>query len=191
MTPNKIYYINFNKLSLFIQLLIFIFISISIGEILDILFEIINGEDVFKLDFNDYSIREKIFEVVFLAPLIETVLIQFLLIELFLYVFSRLKNNERNSLSVLLSGLVFGILHQYNISYMIAASILGWFFGSIYIFYKINGKMRPFFAVLIVHSIHNLVTLLKDYTLWTTSLHYYHLWRQQIPSLMEELVSNI
>lgn len=165
MIPYKTYYIRFTKLSLLIQLLIFTFISISIGEFLDILFEIINGEDVFKLDFVDYSVQKVFFEVVVLVPIIETVLIQFLLIELFLHVFSRLTIKKRNSLSVLLSGLIFGILHLYNISYMIAGSILGCFFGGIYIFYKINGKIRPFFAVFIVHAAHNLVTILKDYTL--------------------------
>lgn len=162
MKLNKIYLI-FSRLNVIIQLLIFTLISLLASETLFLIFQLINKEDVFKLDFSEYTKFEMFFEAVFLAPLIETVIFQFILIELFLYGFSKLPNTRKYVLSVLLSGTFFGILHLYNTSYMIATAILGWIFGSIYIFYKINQKIKPFFAVFIIHSFDNLITLFIDH----------------------------
>ena len=149
---------NFNILT---QLLLFTILLLLVGEALESLFLIIYKKDIFKIDFGNSSIGYIFFEVVFLAPLIETFFIQFLLLEFFLFILFKFKRSF--FFSILLSGLVFGILHQYNVAYMIALTILGWIFGFIYIFYKINKKINPFLGVLITHTLYNVIILLKDY----------------------------
>jgi len=158
-------YLKFIELNLLIQLPILISINLLVGEVLDIIFELINKEDVLKLDFSSYTVFEIVLETVFLAPIIETIIFQFLFIEIFLYLFSKLTIKNKKGIIVFLSGILFGVLHLYNISYMISTAIFGWIYGSIYFFYKVNGKINPFLAVLIIHAFDNLFTLLMDYTL--------------------------
>lgn len=153
---------NFNVL---IQLFLFTLLLFLVGEVLESLFIAIYKKDISKIDFGNSSIECVFFEVVFLAPLLETFLIQFLLLEFLLLIFSKLK--EGFFFSILISGLIFGILHQYNVAYMIALTILGWIFGFIYSFYKINKRINPFLGVLITHTLYNLIILLKDYNTFT------------------------
>lgn len=67
---NRIYvaqktFSKFFILSTFIQLFLFFFASFIIAEILDFVFERINGEDVFILNFSNYNVQEIFLEVVF------------------------------------------------------------------------------------------------------------------------------
>lgn len=154
----------FKKFNVVIQLLIFTVILLLIGEVLEWVFEVILGNNNFsKIDFGDSSIEYIFFETVILAPLIETFFIQFLLIEFLRVLFNGLSINYL--LAVLISGLVFGVIHHYNTAYMISLTILGWVFGYIYVFYKKNRKIYPFLAVLITHMLYNLTIVLKDYIL--------------------------
>ncbi|WP_158851209.1 CPBP family intramembrane glutamic endopeptidase [Algibacter sp. L1A34] len=157
-------FVRFKKFNVLIQLLIFTFILLFIGEILELVFGIFFGNNNFsKLDFSDSSIEYVLFETVILSPLIETFFIQFLLLEFLRVLFNGLSINY--FLAVLISGFIFGVLHHYNIPYMIALTILGWMFGYIYVFYKKNKKIHPILAVLITHSLYNLIIVLKDYIL--------------------------
>ena len=149
-----------------VQLIIFIFILLLTGELLDFTLELLMHEkNLLKIDFNNESFAYIIFEVIILAPIIETFLCQFLLLELTLIVME--ESRHKYSVSIFISGLIFGVLHIYNLGYMIALIILGWLFSFIYIFYKKSKRLNPFLAVLLTHSIYNLIVLVKDYSFKT------------------------
>ncbi|CAL2085098.1 conserved membrane hypothetical protein [Tenacibaculum dicentrarchi] len=157
-------YNSFNRLNIFNQLFFFIIISFFLGEVLQFFLEYFYGKGIFKLDFTNYSsFLEIIFEVIILAPLIETFFIQFTIIELLLKFFSRKK--QIHLYSIIISASFFGILHQYNIAYIIATFVLGLWFGSIYIFYKKSKKINSFLALFLVHLVYNSINLIKDYYL--------------------------
>lgn len=78
---NRIKREKFRKYNIIIQLTIFTFILFCIGEILDVVLGSVFGKDYSKLNFGDSSIGEILFEVLLLAPIVETILIQFTLID--------------------------------------------------------------------------------------------------------------
>lgn len=156
-------YNSFKGLRVSNQLFIFILLSFFLGEILQIILEYFYEKGVFNLDFSNYSLSEIIFEVIILAPLIETFFIQFIIIELSLRFFSNKKYIY--FYSILTSALIFGILHQYNTAYIIATFILGLWFGTIYVFYKKNKNCNPFLALFTIHLVYNSINLIKEYYL--------------------------
>ena len=101
-----------------------------------------------------------IFITIILGPFIETILFQSLpiyciqnILKIFLVKFS--------IIPVIISGLLFGISHCYNLPYMILMS----FRGLIYAWFFIIVQKRPENATLviyIVHSLNNLVILIDD-----------------------------
>ena len=157
-------YNSFKNLNIFNQLFLFILTSFFLGEILQFFLEYFYGKGIFNLDFTNYSsFSEIIFEVIILAPIIETFFIQFIIIELLLKFFSRKKHIHLYS--IIISASIFGILHQYNIAYVIATFVLGLWFGAIYIFYKKNKKINSFLALFLVHLFYNSINLIKEYYL--------------------------
>jgi hypothetical protein len=157
-------YNSFKDLRIFNQLFLFVSTSFFLGEILQFFLEHFYGKGIFNLDFSNYSsFSEIIFEVIILAPLIETFFVQFIIIELSLKFFSNKKYIY--FYSILISALIFGILHQYNTAYIIATFVLGLWFGVIYVFYKKNKKFNPFLALLIIHLVYNSINLIKEYYL--------------------------
>lgn len=154
----------FKRLNIFNQLLLIVLVSFLLGELLQFFLERFYGKGIFNIDFSNYSsFSEVVVEVILLAPLIETFLVQFIIIEISLQLLSRKK--YKYIYSILFSASVFGILHQYNVAYVIATFVLGLWFGSLYIFYKKNKKIKPFLAVLLVHLVYNSINLIKEYYL--------------------------
>lgn len=153
----------FEQFHVLLQLIIFIGLLLITGELLDLIIEMAIDPNYSQLDFGNKSTSSILFEVLVLAPLLETLLIQFLIIELILFFLSEV--SWKSLLSILVSGLIFGIMHQYNLGYMIAQTILGWLFGLVYIFYRHNKRLNPFLAVVITHFFYNLVNILNDYIL--------------------------
>lgn len=150
--------------NIIIQLLFFLTISLIINESVSLFLKLFYGEEVFKLNFESYeSLYEILFEVVVLAPILETIFIQFFLIELFLLIFSKLKKDRKYLYSVFLVAIIFGALHQYNTAYMIVTFLLGLIWGAMYIFFKFTKNINPILALIIVHSVHNFINLLIEY----------------------------
>ncbi len=100
----------------------------------------------FKFD----SVLEEIIAVVFVAPLVETYLIQYLIIT------TILKYSRQNTLLALfISALVFGLSHYYSIPYIVKTFFAGISFGTLFLSQKPNYN-RAFIYVLITHASYNL-----------------------------------
>ncbi len=85
---------------------------------------------------------------VFVAPLLETIIFQYLLLNIFLKYF-------KPWIAIVLSGLIFGFMHQYNVYYMMAAFLPGVFFAAI-VYAKGYLGNNKLFAVLLAYVIHSL-----------------------------------
>lgn len=98
------------------------------------------------------NLSKYFFKAVVFAPLIETFIFQFILIE-FLKLF-----NLRKNLIILSSGLIFGILHYFNESLFrefAFATILGLIFAYSYILLSKKNSLNSFIGVVIIHAGYN------------------------------------
>ena len=85
---------------------------------------------------------------VFVAPFLETLVFQYWLLHILL-------KNFKPGIAVVLSGLLFACMHQYNLYYMMAAFLPGVFFAAI-VYAKGFLANNKLFAVLLVYVIHSL-----------------------------------
>lgn len=136
-----------SRLKSFSQLLVFFFIVNFVEKLI--------VEEILKihlsLSHQNFSIAYLV-KAVFLGPLLETFIFQFIIIEFLLYL------KKSKFLSVISSGLLFGFLHLFNsdpIFYFIFATIAGTFFAYVYILYKQKLNTNPFLMVFLLHSTYN------------------------------------
>lgn len=99
------------------------------------------------------SKTEEFIIVCLLGPLLETYLFQ----KIPYLILSSLK--VKNSWIVLLSGLIFGIVHHYSYLYALDALVAGILLSSCYIL-RVNKS--PFWTVLTIHSLYNLFAFIHN-----------------------------
>ena len=102
--------------------------------------------------------------VVFIAPLIETAIFQYLLIVLILKHFSYRNKQIQIILLLIISSLFFALMHLYSIYYFIIAFIMGLYFGYITLlseFFR-ERKINIFISVFLTHSMINFVAMIFD-----------------------------
>lgn len=105
---------------------------------------------------NNYTFNEKIVLFIIVAPLIETLLFQYIVIEIFKSIKIRLKY------CCILSAFVFASMHLYNIFYFLYAFVGGLMFAFLYT----RGKNQKYAMLLplIAHTIYNgIVFIIKTY----------------------------
>ena len=100
------------------------------------------------------SIGEEILLGIFLAPILESLIFQLMIIEA-----------TRKKLPTygccLLSALAFGSVHYYNIFYFMLAFFTGMLFAYLYL---LGGSIRKgFFLIVVTHMLHNSVALLMGH----------------------------
>ncbi|WP_433835642.1 lysostaphin resistance A-like protein [Flavobacterium anhuiense] len=107
--------------------------------------------------FNDqYTIKEKIVLFVIVAPLMETLLFQYAVIEIFKSLKVKLKY------CCFISALSFALMHLYNIFYFLYAFAGGLLFAFLYI--RGKNQKNAIVLPLIAHTIYNgIVFILKIY----------------------------
>lgn len=95
------------------------------------------------------NVKEAFWVAVIFAPLVETYLIQYLVI----------KNVHKWTgiywIAVLASAIIFGALHTYSVPYMILTFLSGIVYGIIYVVLALRGK-DPFVYIALTHALHNL-----------------------------------
>lgn len=97
---------------------------------------------------------------ILIIPIVETLLYQTLIIRTTSYLLSKMKY-ESFSIPIIISGLIFGISHFYNITYLINGIIVGIIFAFSYSILIIR-KRNPVFLVALIHSLVNLVPFIRD-----------------------------
>lgn len=90
--------------------------------------------------------------VVLLGPLVETYVCQYLF-------FKYLLKHLSGGVIILLSAIVFGLLHTYNSVYVLYAFFSGLLLSLSY-YYRLNSY--PFVIVFLIHSIYNLLAFLLN-----------------------------
>ena len=111
------------------------------------------NQEIGQSDISILSFMDKLFLIVFFAPIIETLGFQYIPIE-----FS-LKYLKRDWAAILLSSLLFCSLHIYNPVYTIMAFIGGIILSRYYLFVRKQNKI-PLIYTILFHSIYNLYGLL-------------------------------
>jgi Type II CAAX prenyl endopeptidase Rce1-like len=136
------------------QFVIYTSLIILISCFFYFLSKIIPNTIILKNDFEFSSLREKIFIVVLFAPLIETLFIQFLIIEILYTIFPR-----QIFLACLISSTIFSLNHLFSILYILS-TFLGGFILAIAFFSSGKG-WRGFMLVFCIHSFYNFFVLIS------------------------------
>jgi hypothetical protein len=101
--------------------------------------------------FEGFSLMGILFLTVIIAPLLETFVFQYLIIEI-LY---KLKINDE--IIIWVSALAFSLSHYYNFIYILAILFPGFLFSSFYLYLKKSKYKSPFLAVILLHAISNFI----------------------------------
>ena len=142
-----------------IRLYKFILFVIIFNLLLSLLFSFITNHffdrplrDGFKDDFGT-SLKEKALLIIVFIPILETVFFQYAIIE---------TANKKFSpfISCIISAFFFGLLHSYNLFYVIITFIMGFLFATIYNIASINkrGILYTFLTHMLCNTIVFIVT---------------------------------
>lgn len=102
------------------------------------------------------SLMNQIFLLVILAPVLETLIVQYGIID---FTLSKFKSN---TLAIILSAIVFGLFHFYSAQYMVATFFSGVLFAFIYLIFKAKNG-RPILFVTVLHASYNLFLLIMKH----------------------------
>ena len=103
------------------------------------------------------SLAEIFTITVIIAPLVETFIFQYLIIE-FLFRFKKIKLN----IIILVSSLAFGLLHDYNFIYVLVMCVVGFIYASYYLYLKIKVIKFPFLYICSLHALSNFLVFILD-----------------------------
>lgn len=127
--------------------------------------------DIFSEGFSNVerncTIIDMIVVSLVIAPIIETLIFQYLILKL-PFRFFRLKKTKLNVITLCaISSLIFGSQHYYNIGYMIFATILGFYlsFTFTYVEFKSENRISGYKLVVSIHFFINLTAFLLNYIL--------------------------
>ena len=137
----------------FILDLVFTFIICLFAEFYD--FEISENPNI-----EGRSSSEIFTLAVIIAPLIETFIFQYLIIE-FLLRFKKI-----NIITIILvSALAFGLSHNYDFIYVLVICITGFIYASYYLYLKTKGIKFPFLYICSLHALWNFLSFILNDTI--------------------------
>ena len=93
---------------------------------------------------------------IIIAPIIETLVFQHLIFQVFRK-WIPIKN--KYFWAIIVSSVLFGLMHKYNVIYIIFAFLQGITLGYCYYFYKRN-LVKAFWSTAVVHAAHNSIAVL-------------------------------
>lgn len=147
-----------NEFYYFITLLI---LQIFSGHLFSFLCPFVIGEEACNVKYLETEGLLKIFLLgSIFAPLIETALFQHLPVTIY-YKYVRPSSRKNKLILIIISSIIFGLTHNYNIIRIIDSTIAGLIFISIYFYYKERGK-SGFFYTFLIHSLFNTYVFILD-----------------------------
>ena len=123
-------------------------VSLAFGCLVSILNVPISDTDVIS----NSSFIEQFIVTVIIAPLIETLINQYAIIKI-LRKLNILEN--RNLIIILISAILFGLGHTYNLQYVIHTFFIGILLAYSFVIYE-KKESSPFWTVCAIHSLRNL-----------------------------------
>lgn len=112
--------------------------------------ETLNNRNVDLLNQDD-----KILMIVLLAPIFETLIFQFGIIEGLLILTKKIKLSNHYLLIILISSIAFSLSHFGSIFTIIHSFFSGLVLSTLYIYARVK-ELKPFFSTFLVHSLFNL-----------------------------------
>lgn len=146
------------KQKLFLVLLLF-FVCYQVGNAIIINLFFPGTFDHIQGQFGSYDLFVRFFLHVLIAPFLETVIFQMLVIE----GLSRLK--VRPLIAVVVSAVLFSLAHSYSVVYMFAVFPAGLLFGYYYYLLRTGDKAIAFLSVAALHAAVNFLTYMNNYFL--------------------------
>lgn len=145
-----------NKLRLFLFSFLFL---LFITFLLSYIGNMIGGDETFVNDLvQDKGLITGFVSIVLIAPILETFLFQFIVIELCYLI----KIRSIKYVAISLSALLFALIHFYNLIYFIAALVIGVGFAFCYTVFRKYGVKFAFWGIVLIHALINLVSFLLD-----------------------------
>lgn len=150
---------NLSTFKFIIAMLILIRISmLFFSPITYILFSFAKNPEAAPSIYSSFNIFN-IIDTCILAPFWETLKYQAFII----YVLQQIKIIKNNNIVIILiSAILFGAMHYYNIAYIFTASIIGIFLAYSYVLYK-DKDQHPIWVVTVIHALHNSISILLIY----------------------------
>jgi hypothetical protein len=141
-----------------LKLFVISFYTISLTFTFNIAITKIVGIDInFDPNSTIKKIQENIYlyflTLVIITPLIETTIFQWLPLKLYKH-FQKTKKYEY--IFLLITGLIFGIVHSYSVGYQIALTFTGLILMILSMYYSENNK-NYFFPIYLIHLLNNLI----------------------------------
>ena len=141
-----------------IPLFFMIFILDLVFHSITSFFATLYDPEITEIPFLEGLSLAEIFTItVIIAPLIETFIFQYLIIE-FLFRFKKIKLN----IIILVSALAFGLVHDYNFIYVLVMCITGFIFASYYLYLKIKDVKFPFLYTSSLHALSNFIAFILN-----------------------------
>lgn len=140
-----------------------IILSLILCEGINIIFSTIgNGYD-FE---NEYSNSELLFMAFFFAPIFETIIAQAIPIEIFMAINKAIAKRRYPIFAICGSSLIFGLFHNYNVTYIIYGLLIGFIFASVYLIFRFRKHYGYGILMLcILHCLCNISTYLINHFL--------------------------
>ena len=143
MKKINVFLINLNQ---YILIGIFVLLNLTFSYLVNIISKVIYNSS-FTNDAHKFSsIKEEFILAVLAAPLVETIIFQFIIIEI-------LYEKVRKEIICLISALAFASTHLYNVLYFVFALIVGLAFAYLYFIGRVNKK--AFQYVYLTHLLYN------------------------------------
>lgn len=110
------------------------------------------------------SLQEEFITLVIIAPIVETLIFQYLIIEVLLNL------KLKPWVCILVSALLFGVSHWYNLVYILVTTVVGLIFAYYYLALRHQNFMNKLVLITIIHALSNLFAFVNnnfyDFTAW-------------------------
>lgn len=135
-----------------------ILIALGFNLILSLTFAFIRHKFGYAINSNLLSfesIKEELLVVVLIAPFAETVIYQYWLVTLTLFLTERLLKKESIILAIIIPAICFGLSHTYNYFYIINTFLAALSINLFYIIVK-QRNQQSFILTVVLHALYNL-----------------------------------
>lgn len=130
------------------------FFNFCLSVVLNILSKLIHNNSFTENTHHFSSIKEEFFVIVVFSPLIETIIFQFIIIEI-------LYDKFKKEIICIISAFLFACIHLFNYIYFAFSFIIGLTFAYLYFIGRL--KKRGFIYVYLTHLFYNLIVIILKY----------------------------
>lgn len=143
----------------FLLLMCSVFLMMSLTT--SLIIELVITEIDISIPFLEGAPLGKIFFYsVAIAPLIETLIFQYMILDFLPW---RLPGkNIHKWIAIIISGVLFGLSHYYNLEYIIYGTVMGLLLAVTYVIAKFK-NIPAFFTIWFIHTVTNLIAFVEDF----------------------------